>query len=166
MIKVRFATIEDAQAISDICSEAWKITYSGLYTNDYINKVIADFYNIERIKNECSKSTKDWHGYMVAEKDHQVVGCIGGASDEHTGFIYVLYVKPNQKGKGIGNALLDYLTSYQKQHYNITHQEVYATTGNQMGIPFYESHGFKLLEIVPNWIDESAGTQNRYQRLV
>ncbi|EHR31846.1 hypothetical protein HMPREF9709_01802 [Helcococcus kunzii ATCC 51366] len=31
-LKVRFATIEDAKAISDICSKAWRITYTNLYS--------------------------------------------------------------------------------------------------------------------------------------
>lgn len=67
---------------------------------------------------------------------------------------------------GIGSALLDFLTDYQKVHYGITHQEVSATTGNKMRIPFYEKQGFELLEVVANWVDETEGTQNRYRRQV
>ncbi|MDO4779318.1 MAG: GNAT family N-acetyltransferase [Tissierellia bacterium] len=166
MVKARFATVEDAQAISEICSEAWRITYAELYSKKYIDKVIADFYNIDRIIKECQESTGDWHGYMVAEKDNQVIGCIGGACVGDTGFIYVLYVKPDLKGIGVGSVLLDFLTNYQKEQFGITHQEVNATTDNMMGIPFYEKHGFELLEVVNNWIDESEGTVNHYRRQV
>ena len=35
-----------------------------------------------------------------------------------------------------------------------------------MGKPFYEKKGFKIVEVVPNWMDESEGTQDKYQRLV
>lgn len=167
MVKVRFATVEDAGAISEICSEAWRITYANLYSKDYIDRVIADFYNIDRIRKECEESSEDWHGYIVAvDQDKHVLGCIGGACTGHTGFVYVLYVKPDRKGEGIGSALLDFLTDYQKEHYGITHQEVNVTTGNRMGIPFYEKRGFELLEVLPNWMDESEGAQNHYRRRV
>lgn len=166
MIKVRFATKEDAKYISDICSEAWKITYADIYSKDYIDKVIEEFYNVERIAKESSESSPHWHGYMVAHENQKILGCIGGAIDGEIGFIYVLYVDPKHKGQGVGGALLDFLTNHQKENYGITRQEVFVTTGNMMGILFYEKNGFEIVEVVPNWVDKSEGTQNRYQRLV
>lgn len=166
MVKVRFTTIEDAKAISDICSESWRITYAKLYSNQYIDKVIDEFYNIDRIAKECSESSSDWHGYIVAHDEDNILGCIGGGCDTKTGFIYVLYVKPDSKRLGIGSALLEFLTQYQKSNYDIKFQLVYATTGNMMGIPFYLKQGFELLEVVPNWFDEKEGTQDKYHRSV
>lgn len=166
MVSVRFATVEDAQAISEICSEAWRITYAELYSKEYIEKVIAEFYNIDRVKKECQESSSSWHGYMVAVEEGEVVGCIGGACEEDIGFIYVFYVKPEKKGKGIGSALLDFFTDYQKKEFGITHQEVSVTTGNKMGIPFYEKNGFQWMEAVPNWMDESEATDSYYRRQV
>lgn len=166
MVRVRFATVEDAGAISEICSEAWRITYAELYSKEYIEKVIADFYNIDRIKKECQESSSSWHGYMVAVEENEVVGCIGGACAGDVGFIYVFYVKPEMKGRGIGGGLLDFLTDYQKEQFSITSQEVHVTTGNGMGIPFYEKKGFQLIKVIPNWIDESEGSENLYRRQV
>lgn len=166
MIKVRFATKEDAKHISDICSKAWEVTYADIYSKEYIDKVIEEFYNIERITKESSESSPHWHGYIVAHVHQKILGCVGGAIDGETGFIYVLYVDPKHKGQGVGSALLDFLTNHQKENYGITRQEVFVTTGNMMGIPFYEKNGFEIVEVVPNWVDKSEGTQNRYQRLV
>lgn len=166
MITVRFAKEEDAQEIADICREAWRVTYEKLYSKEYIEKVIYDFYNLDRIKQECKDSSKDWHGYIIAEENQNVVGCIGGAVSNDTGFIYVLYVKLNLKGRGIGSALLTFLTAYQKEHFHIMYQEVNVTTGNDMGIPFYTKHGFQFIEVIPNWIDESEGTENHYRRTI
>lgn len=163
---VRFANPIDAPAIAQICSQAWRITYKDLYSQAYIDKVIAEFYNLSRVEQECQTSSADWHGYMVAEKDGEIVGCIGGACEDETGFIYVLYVKPSLKGQGIGTALLDGLTHYQKGTYSIRQQDVYVTAGNQMGIPFYEKNGFQCLQTIPNWIDDTEGFQCRYRRLV
>lgn len=166
MIKVRFATEEDAKSISNICSKAWKVTYANIYSKDYIGKVIDEFYNVERIAKESSESSSYWHGYIVAYEGKKILGCIGGAIEGETGSIYVLYVDPDHKGKGVGSALLEFLTDHQKENYGITRQEVFVTTGNMMGIPFYEKKGFELVGVIPNWIDDSEGTQGKYQRLV
>lgn len=61
---------------------------------------------------------------------------------------------------------MDFLTNYQKENYGITRQEVFVTTGNMMGIPFYKKKGFELVEVIPNWMDEREGTQDKYQRFV
>lgn len=166
MIKVRFATKEDARSISNICSKAWKVTYADIFSPEYIEKVIDDFYNVDRIAKESSESSYSWHGYMVAYEGQKNLGCIGGGIEGETGFIYVLYVDPDHKGQGVGSALLDYLTKYQKENYGISRQEVSVASGNMMGIPFYEKKGFEFVEVIPNWLDESEETQNKYQRLV
>ena len=106
------------------------------------------------------------HGYIVAIEENEVVGCIGGACANDVGLIYVFYIKPEMKGKGVGGALLDFLTDYQKEQFSITSQKVHVTTGNRMGIPFYEKNGFKLIKVIPNWIDESKGCENLYRRQV
>lgn len=106
---------------------------------------------------------------MFGVEGGEVVGCIEGDSIHYVGFIYVLYVKvlyvkPEMKDSGIGSALLDFLADYQKEQYGVSSQEVNATTGNKMGIPFYENKGFRLIEVIPKWIDKSDRTENRYRR--
>lgn len=68
---------------------------------------MADFFNIDRIKRECQESSSSWHGYMVAVEEGEIVGCIGWACEDDIGFIYILYVKSERKGNGIGSALID-----------------------------------------------------------
>lgn len=162
----RFANPSDASAISDICSRAWRVTYEEIYTPSYIEKVIEDFYNLERVEKECHNQGASWHGYMVVEEAGQVLGCIGGACEGQMGYIYVLYLAPEHKGKGLGRALLEFLTDYQKETYGITKQTVHVTADNQMGIPFYEKMGFQVQETVSNWIDELESSQLRYLRKV
>ena len=57
MIKVRFATKEDAKSIANLCSKAWKVTYADIYSKEYIDHVIDEFYNVERIAKESSESS-------------------------------------------------------------------------------------------------------------
>ena len=166
MLAIRFAQEKDAEAIVKICSEAWRNTYAHLYSEAYIAKVISEFYAIDRVRQECLTSTKEWHGYMVAEQNGEIVGCIGGACEGTKGLVYVLYLTPNLKRQGIGTALLTFLTDYQKATYDIVTQEVYATTDNTIATSFYEKQGFELLGVEPNWLDDSEGTQHHYVRTV
>ncbi|MGT2682755.1 hypothetical protein [Streptococcus porci] len=76
---IRRAEVSDVSAIIDICSAAWQSTYKELYPQSYIDRVIADYYHKERVTREIRGNTPYFHGYWVAEKDYQVIGCIGGA---------------------------------------------------------------------------------------
>ncbi|MGT2743134.1 GNAT family N-acetyltransferase [Streptococcus plurextorum] len=144
VLLIRRAEESDVSAIIDICSAAWQSTYKELYPQSYIDRVIADYYHEERVTKEIRENTPYFHGYWVAEKDHQVIGCIGGGIDEQkAGHIYVFYMAPELKRQGVGTALLDGFTAYQKEVYGIKEQWISALTeGNHVGQAFYEKQGF------------------------
>lgn len=56
--------------------------------------------------------------------------------------IYVFYVDQAYRYKGIGSKLLD---AFMREHIKngATLQYVSVEEGNELGIPFYQSHGFK-----------------------
>nr|NNM91696.1 GNAT family N-acetyltransferase [Bacilli bacterium] len=64
---------------------------------------------------------------------------------ESEGELYVLYVEPTRKYQGIGTLLLDAVTQELKE-LGADVQWVSVAKGNQMGIPFYESLGFRFYE--------------------
>ncbi|MFA9413381.1 MULTISPECIES: N-acetyltransferase family protein [unclassified Streptococcus] len=166
-ITTRFATPADAATICAICSAAWRVTYKDLNPPGYIEQVIADFYNLDRVTKECSTSDQHWHGYMVAELDGHILGAIGGGvSEGNFGHIYVLYVHPEHKGKGLGRALVNFLTDHQKATYGINRQQVTVAKNNQMGIPFYERMGFVCQGEIPSWYDSQRPNNLTYEREV
>ncbi|MHC5268140.1 GNAT family N-acetyltransferase [Enterococcus sp. LJL98] len=142
----RRAQVEDVPKLQAILTEAWQVTYKNLYTSGYINHVIQAFYNQERLINEVTEISQAWSGYYVLEEDGQLVGCIGGGIEEsEIGAIYVLYLDPKKKNKGYGSILLAEFTSWQKKMYQIKKQKVSVTEKNEMGLPFYQKHGFKQI---------------------
>ena len=106
--------------------------------------MIATYYNTERVTREFAENTPYYHGYWVAEKDGEVVGCIGGGIDEQNeGHVFVFYVRPDRKRQGIGSALLEAFTTYQKETYGITEQWITSLMeGNRIGQAFYAKNGF------------------------
>ena len=72
----------------------------------------------------------------------------GGVLDHAVGHVYVLYLDLGLRGRGIGTALLGFVTDQQRSA-GATEQWVSVTEGNDLGIPFYLARGFVQRERVP-----------------
>ncbi|SEQ12745.1 GNAT family N-acetyltransferase [Piscibacillus halophilus] len=131
--------IEHAEAIRRICSTGWRQTVEGLCSEEYQEQNIEYWYNIEKIQDDIENGTYT----HVAIIDSKVVGTIGGAmTGPETGQIFVFYMDPTYRYKGIGKKLLNIFTEDQKQQ-GATEQVVSVQKDNQYGIPFYEARGFR-----------------------
>lgn len=164
-MKIRKAGLEDWQVLQNICRESWLSTYQDIYPQAYIDRVFDQFYGQERLEKDLTEISPAWNGYWLAEKDGQALGCIGGGmSEDGTANIYVLYVLPQAQRQGIGHALVQTLTDYQKAEYQAEKQAVTVTEGNKIGIPFYEKEGFGFESITGNWLDSSQARDLHYIR--
>lgn len=164
-MQVRKASKADWQLIQKICRETWLTTYKDIYSSSYIERVFDIFYSKERLYKDLTELSLEWNGYWLAEMNGQVLGCIGGGmSEDGRANVYVLYVFPQAQRLGIGHALLDTLTSYQKSQYQAREQAVTVTEGNTIGLPFYEKEGFAFESATENWIDSSQARDLHYIR--
>jgi ribosomal protein S18 acetylase RimI-like enzyme len=142
-ILVRRARRNEAKTIADLLSRCQRFTYGELFSDDYIERLIEKYYNVERVKQEVTTVDNKWHGYFVAEQHGNIVGVIGGGMiDKTNGEIYVFYVDPDRRGAGLGSRLLSFYTKLQKHVYGAEQQWVSVAKGNKYGIPFYEAKGF------------------------
>ena len=164
-MQVRKASKDDWQLIQKICRETWLTTYKDIYSSSYIERVFDIFYSQERLLKDLTELSPEWNGYWLAERNGQVLGCIGGGmSEDGRANDYVLYVLPQAQRLGIGHALLETLTSYQKSQYQAREQAVTVTEGNSIGLPFYEKEGFVFESATGNWIDSSQARDLHYIR--
>lgn len=144
VIQICKANASHVKGIAKVCAECYWATYSKFYSKDYIETVIKDFYNEERILKEVTNSFREWQGYVVALEDDEVIGAGGGGMITDTASeIFVLYLNPNRRKEGIGTLLLNAITKQQKA-LKATEQWVSVQQGNQKGIPFYEARGFRF----------------------
>ena len=148
------ATPEDAEAISRMCSTAWRETYQELFASEYIDRIVAEYYNLERITKEVTgPPRREWGGYIVAKENGEVVGAIGGGmTATAVGEVFVLYLNPARLGQGIGTQLLKALTE-QQRGFGATEQWVSVEKRNSKGVPFYLAKGFVLRETEPRTAD-------------
>jgi len=142
-ITIRRAARNDAEAITAILIKSQWFTYGKLYSEDYITKLIEQYYSVQRIEQEIVSINEQWHGYFIAETNGQILGTIGGGmTSKIVGEVYVFYLDPLMRGMGIGTRLLDFFTKIQKYTYGANEQWVSVAKGNNYAIPFYEARGF------------------------
>ncbi|MEK5037839.1 GNAT family N-acetyltransferase [Sporosarcina sp. FSL K6-3457] len=166
-VSIRKANKNDAKAIADVLAESQWFTYSTLYSENYIQRLIDQYYNVQRIEQEIVFISEEWHGYFVAEMNGRIVGAIGGGmNDDTAGEVYVLYLDPTLRGQGIGTRLLDFFTKIQKHTYGAKEQWVSVAKGNNYGIPFYEARGFifQYEELAYGTIEEDQDISLKYKR--
>jgi GNAT superfamily N-acetyltransferase len=143
MIKICKADPSHVHGIAKVCSDGYRATYGETHSKEYIERIISEFYNTDRIVDEVTKTSRYWGGYFVALDNNEVVGAGGGGMINDTaGEVFVLYLDPNRRNEGIGTMLLEVITKQQKEEYNASEQWVSVQKGNEKGIPFYEARGF------------------------
>ncbi|WP_433725631.1 N-acetyltransferase family protein [Actinoplanes sp. CA-051413] len=140
---VRAATAGDVAAICRICTDAYRDTYAGLLSGDYVERVIAEFYNPERVTGEIAASPPGWLGYQVVEEHGRVLGAAGGGmTGPGVGELFVIYLDPAELGRGLGTLLLNRII---EQVTELGAEELWASVvvDNTKGIPFYRARGFE-----------------------
>ncbi|GAA4925215.1 GNAT family N-acetyltransferase [Actinoplanes utahensis] len=146
MTVVRAARDSDAAAITGICRRGYRRTYPGLLSAEFIERMLDEFYTVERVAKEIAAAPPSWLGYQVAEEDGRIVGAAaGGITAPGAGELFVLYLDPDERGRGLGTLLLERITE-QIRDLGATEMWVAALDGNEMGIPFYEARGFRKRE--------------------
>jgi len=143
-IHVIKANNQHTEGISKVCTDGYWATYGNSHPKKYIQRIVDEFYNVDRISNEVTISNKHWGGYFVAVENGNVIGAGGGGMiGDNEGEIFVLYIDPHRRNEGIGTMILNAITE-QQEGFGARKQWVSVQKGNRKGIPFYEARGFNF----------------------
>ena len=150
--EVRRARPVESDQVCAVCTEGFTASSAGLLAPGTISRQVATYYDPARVRDEIENAdaTPGWQGYVVAvAPDGQVLGAAGGGvSEGAVGQVYVLYLRMDLRGRGIGTALLDFVTDQQRRA-GASEQWVSVTEGNDLGLPFYLARGFVVRDRVP-----------------
>ena len=148
---VRLARPGEEEAICAVCRAGFALSSQGLLSPETIERQSRRYYDPQRVAREIATAgtSPGWQGYVVASGPDGLLGAAGGGVDDQgQGQLYVLYLDPRVRGRGIGTALLDAVTEQQRS-LGATEQWVSVTEGNELGIPFYRARGFGVRDRVP-----------------
>ncbi|WP_433828726.1 N-acetyltransferase family protein [Actinoplanes sp. CA-015351] len=144
MPKVRSAREADVTSIAGICARAYAATYQEILPAGYRDRMLAEFYVPERITKDIAPAPPNWLGYQVVEDGGRVLGVAAGSlTAPGVGELAMIYLEPDERGRGLGSLLLDRVTE-QVRELGATEMWVAAVVGNEMALPFYEARGFTI----------------------
>ena len=145
MIVIQKATTDHIEGIAKVCIDAYWATYKELLSQEYIERMINEFYTYDRLFKDVTVTNRQWNGWTVALDDGKVVGAsAGGMISENHGELFVLYLDPSRRNEGLGTKILEAITTELKT-YGAKEQWVSVTKYNDKAIPFYEAKGFNFI---------------------
>ncbi|MFL0268070.1 GNAT family N-acetyltransferase [Candidatus Clostridium radicumherbarum] len=162
---IRQATISDAWNIAKVNVDAWRTTYKGIVSDDYLNEL--SYNNLEkRWMTFINDSSKGKINIFVSENEENEI--IGFAScgiereiDNPTyGELYAIYIIKEYQNKGVGKILFDcVIKKLNELKFNL--MLIWALEDNLQACRFYELMGGekvkeKYIKIGNNTLKEVA----------
>jgi GNAT superfamily N-acetyltransferase len=155
-VAIRAATPGEAEAVRELARAAWHEAYDDIMGADEVDERLDNWWRAEELRDVI---TNPAHVFLVAVDAGAVDGGAGdgtaetGAGADPVGVVHAgpspsgayvvprLYVHPERWGEGIGTELLDHVVSRAREETD--RLQVVLLAGNEVGVGFYESHGFE-----------------------
>jgi ribosomal protein S18 acetylase RimI-like enzyme len=144
-VSIRWATLADAPALSEIHVRAWQAGYRGLLPDSLLDNLSA----AERLPRWRERLTGAAEQVLVAEVDGQVAGWLvtgpqrdGDLDPQSVAEIYAIYVHPNHWRRGCGSALLAHALAELRAQ-GFVEATLWVLRSNERARDFYEAQGLQ-----------------------
>lgn len=107
-LEIRTADLEDINTIGWLAQQIWPVAYKVILSKAQLDYMLTLLYSPESLRNQIEEG----HSFLIAELDEQPVGFASYSSIHQNEVfkLHKLYVLPSLHGKGLGKALLDFVT--------------------------------------------------------
>ena len=107
-LEIRLADNDDINIIGWLAQQIWPAAYKDILTQAQLEYMLQRIYSPDSLKEQMRLS----HQFLIAELDEEPVGFASYSSLADPGVFKLqkLYVLPELHGKGLGKALLDFVT--------------------------------------------------------
>ena len=124
------------------------------YRVKWLNNKNATAYAIDDPNHEATiAEQEDWFNhyktFFTICDDQNPIGFMGLSSidlEKKTGNVFIMIGEDEYRGKGIGNATLDFLLSSASKELGLTALTLEVNKLNEPAIRLYKSHGFRQIE--------------------
>ena len=145
-MRVRLLTADDAEALSDLRREALLNHPTAFSADpDIESKLTLDDW----------RQRLSWRVWFGGVRDGVLCGMIAYSTEaskktRHTAFVGSMYVRENERGSGMADALMAAFLGHAAQ--NVEQCMLHVEAGNARAIGFYERHGFRTVGRMPRSI--------------
>ena len=142
-ISIRFADIEDINTIGFLAQQIWPHAYGNILSADQLEYMLNLFYSPSALKTQMLGQK---HVFIIIEEEDGPLGFASYArlGDSSTFKLHKIYVLPNQQGKGLGKAIVDFIVNEIKPHQATALQ--LNVNRNNKAKSFYERLGFTVIK--------------------
>jgi diamine N-acetyltransferase len=141
-LEIRMANREDIDTIGHLARQIWPVAYKEIIAPEQLEYMLRLIYSPGALREQM----KQQHQFLIAELEKAPVGfaSYSAIGDEGLFKLHKLYVLPTIHGKGVGKALLDFVT-----------EEIVAMGAtilrlnmnrNNKAKTFYERNGFNIIK--------------------
>lgn len=109
-MRVREATRADAGAIARLHLDNWRIAYRGIVPDDLLDAITVESRQ-QHWNGVLAESGGTEFVYVAEDAGGRLIGIASGGPEmgddpQYRGALYVLHVRPNAQGQGVGRALM------------------------------------------------------------
>ena len=141
---VRDASAADAEAIARVARASWTETYRDIFDTDFIERFLADAYDVERLAAAAERSAgRHDQQFLVAERDGAVVAFAQYGEGRRGPELFRIYADPAHYGTGAGSALLAEL--HRRLEGRVASYVLDVHSRNVRGRAFYDRNGFVVV---------------------
>lgn len=142
-MRIRKAISNDVKDIAEILVSSWRFAYKGIMTDEMLNNLSVDA-RAEGWEKHLSQGAEAW----VIEHDKITLGVaeFGTFRDALVDFdgygeIYLLYIRPEEVGKGLGAQLMIHCLNNLREH-GFNKVGIWVLEKNLRAIEFYNRFSF------------------------
>lgn len=135
---IKRAQKEDADIIGKVHSAAWKQTYQGVFSQEYLDSDLPSARREEFLNSLNDKNCV----YLLLKEDDQAAGIVKLLVNINDIEIASIYILKEYRGRGFGRKILEYIFS----EYKDRHFVLWVLETNLNARAFYEKCGFELTD--------------------
>jgi diamine N-acetyltransferase len=105
---IRFADAGDLNTVGFLAQQTWPQTYKDILPDEQLRYMMDLFYSPSALKKQMFEQG---HIFLIIEDADEPVGFASYSQIDDNGIykLHKIYVLPNQQGKGLGKAIIDFI---------------------------------------------------------
>jgi diamine N-acetyltransferase len=144
MIKILPNTEKNFETIRTIAEIVWPVTYGTILSKEQLDFMFEIMYDVHSLHKQANERK---HHFVIAYQDDTPLGFASyefNCEKTNKTKVHKIYILPNQQGKGIGKALIDYIFVESKKQKS---QTVYLNVNRfNAAKDFYLKIGFSIIK--------------------